>query len=146
MRRLILGAVALITGLLAAGGIAMARRRGDRDEILELDPAPPLGAGESGATTDASVEADFGPVGEPAEAEVAPEPKKRKPRVRRKPAKPAVDVDGAEGASGTTDETNDATIKAERNAEAAAKAEAAASAEAAAIAGATEGADAPVAS
>jgi hypothetical protein len=143
MRRLILGAVALITGLLAAGGIAMARRRGDRDEILELDPAPPLGAGESGATTDASVEADFGPVGEPAEAvETPPEPKKRKPRVRRKPAKTAAAAAGADGVSLTTDETTDA----ERNAESAAKAEAAASAEAAAIAGTTEGADAPVAS
>jgi hypothetical protein len=143
MRRLILGAVALITGLLAAGGIAMARRRGDRDEILELDPAPPLGAGESGATTDASVEADFGPVGEPAGAvETPPEPKKRKPRVRRKPAKTAAAAAGADGVSLTTDETTDA----ERNAESAAKAEAAASAEAAAIAGTTEGADAPVAS
>ena len=85
MRRLILGAVALITGLLAAGGIAMARRRGDRDEILELDPAPPLGTGESGATTDASVEADFGPVGEP--AETTPEPKKPLPRPKRPPAR-----------------------------------------------------------
>jgi hypothetical protein len=95
MRRLIFGAVALVTGLLAAVGVALTRRHRNRDEVLELDPAPPFGSGESGATTDASVEADFGPVGEPAEPE-APARPKRRARPRRKPAK-AVSTESADG-------------------------------------------------
>ena len=43
MRRFMIGAVALVTGLLAAGGVALTtRRRRNRDEVLQLDAAPPL--------------------------------------------------------------------------------------------------------
>lgn len=103
MRRLIIGAIALVTGLLAAGGVALTtRRRRNRDEILPLDATPPLGTGGS-ADSHASVEADFGPVGAPAEPET-PAPAKRK-RVRRKPAKATLEeATPAETDAQTTDE------------------------------------------
>ena len=50
MRRLIFGAVALVTGILAAGGLALRRRRGRRDDMLPLEPSPPL-ASTAAATT-----------------------------------------------------------------------------------------------
>ncbi len=88
MRRFIIGTVALVTGLLAAGGIALTtRRRRDRDEVLPLEAAPPLGAGEPEEIAHASVEADFGPTVAVAEADAPVAPKRK--RVRRKPAKAA---------------------------------------------------------
>lgn len=99
MRRFIIGAVALVTGLLAAGGVALTtRRRRDRDEVLPLDVAPPLGAGEPEDIAHASVEADFGSTVAAAEAEVPVAPKRK--RVRRKPAKAATaEASSTDGAS-----------------------------------------------
>ena len=114
MRRLIFGAVAVVTGLLAALGIGLTRRRRGRDEVLPVEPAPALAA-------DASVEADFGATGQPAEVD-PPTPPKRKPRVRRKRAKaaepeaamstaaaePAAEPEAAEAAQATTQATTEA--------------------------------------
>ena len=83
MRRLIIGAMALATGALGALGVGLGvrRLRGRHDDVLLLDPVPPLSAGAPAAEAEvASIEADFGAV------EVASSaPKRRRPR-RRKPA------------------------------------------------------------
>jgi hypothetical protein len=79
MRRLIIGATAIVTGLMAAVGVVVRRRRA-RNDVLPLDPAPPLGSSAlaSHAPVAApSIEA-VGPVGD------APAAAKRKPRPRRK--------------------------------------------------------------
>jgi hypothetical protein len=99
MRRLIIGAMALVTGVVAAVGLAVRRRRGRRDDVLPLEPAPPLmpaspspapkrrrprrkpGAAVGAATATAtSIESGPSPAiaGEP-----TPAPKRRR---RRKPA------------------------------------------------------------
>jgi len=148
MRRFMIGAVALVTGLLAAGGVALTtRRRRNRDEVLQLDAAPPLAAGEPDEIAHASVEADFGPtVASAAEVPVAP---KRK-RVRRKPAKvakedaAATDGEGTEaGDAGTTTEARSepASAEAEDPASAPVAAPRARTAEAAEIAAAAEAAE-----
>jgi ribonuclease E len=87
MRRLIIGAMALGTGVAAAIGLAIRRRRGHQDDVLPLEPAPPLlatpqaGSPEAAAASASapSVETDFG-----ATAERPVAPKRR--RQRRKPA------------------------------------------------------------
>lgn len=87
MRRLIIGAMALVTGVAAAIGLTVRRRRGHRDDFLPLEPAPPLLATPQAGSTEAaaapgpvpSMEADFGSTAEPPVA-----PKRRRPR--RKPA------------------------------------------------------------
>jgi hypothetical protein len=91
MRRLIFGAVALVTGLLAAGGIALRRRRGQRDEVLPLDPVPPLASAEAALAAFADEE--------PGTATVGISPKKpRRRRPRKKPAAGAAAA-AADGAS-----------------------------------------------
>jgi hypothetical protein len=86
MRRLIIGAVALASGALAALGVGLGvrRRRGRHDDVLPLDPVPLLSAVAAPAAEAevASIEADFGAV----EA-ASPAPKRRRPR-RKKPAAP----------------------------------------------------------
>jgi len=102
MRRFIIGAVALVTGLLAAGGVALTtRRRRDRDEVLPLDAAPPLAAGEPEEIAHASVEADFGSTVAAAEAEAPVAPKRKRPR--RKPAKATTEGAPATGEAPATD-------------------------------------------
>ena len=46
MQRRMFGAAALVTGLVAGLGMAIGvrRRRAHRDELLPIDPAPPLSA------------------------------------------------------------------------------------------------------
>ncbi len=112
MRQFIIGAVAIVTGLLAAGGVALTtRRRRDRDEVLPLEVAPPLGAGEPEDIAHASVEADFGPTVAAAEAETPVAPKRK--RVRRKPAKATTEeappTEGADAAdTAVTADTSEA--------------------------------------
>lgn len=110
MRRLIIGAVALASGALAALGVGLGvrRRRGRHDDVLLLDPVPPLSAAAAPVPEAevASVEADFGAV----EA-AGPAPKRRRPR-RKKPgpvaaggtessAAAATTADGSPGAAAT---------------------------------------------
>ena len=80
MRRLIFGATAIVTGLVATLGMVVRRRRARRDDVLPLDPAPPLGSHLAAHEPPPapSIEADFGPVDEP------PSSPKRKPRAPRK--------------------------------------------------------------
>lgn len=80
MRRLIFGATALVTGLVAAVGMVVRRRRAKRDDVLPLDPAPPLGSSTwaSHAPAAAPSRKAVGPVADP------PAGAKRKPRARRK--------------------------------------------------------------
>jgi hypothetical protein len=99
MRRLIFGAMALVTGVAAAIGLAVRRRRGHRDESLPLEPAPPLLAtpgvapAEAGAAPVASMEADLG-----AAAGLSVAPRRRRPRPKPAGAKAsegnAADVSG----------------------------------------------------
>ena len=92
MRRLIFGATAIVTGLVAALGMVVRRRRAQHDDVLPLDPAPPLMSSRPAAREPAvapSIEADFGSAADP------PAAAKRKPRARRKPASTK------RGASGT---------------------------------------------
>ncbi len=109
MRRLIIGAVALASGALAALGVGLGvrRRRGRHDDVLTLDPVPPLSgvAAPAAEAEVASIEADFGAV----EA-ASPAPKRRRAR-RKKPAAPdagggtessaATTADGSPGAAAT---------------------------------------------
>ncbi|MGZ8527346.1 MAG: hypothetical protein ACXWWR_00995 [Candidatus Limnocylindrales bacterium] len=80
MRRLIIGATAIVTGLVAAVGVVVRRRRARRDDVLPLDPAPPLGSSAlaSHEPVAAPSTGAVGPVGDP------PAAAKRKPRSRRK--------------------------------------------------------------
>jgi len=105
MRRLILGAAALVTGVAAAVGVALGlrRRRAHAEDVLPLEPVPPLGTLPSPAPSPpakreeavaagvVSVEADFG-----AAAEAPARPKRRR---RRKPAGAAVVAGTAEDAA-----------------------------------------------
>jgi hypothetical protein len=103
MRRLIFGAVALVTGLLAAGGLALRRRRGRHDDVLPLDPVPPLASAEAAlaafANEQPSVDADSGAV----TASVGISPKKpRRRRPRKKPAAAAAEPE-ADSPAGSSD-------------------------------------------
>jgi hypothetical protein len=100
MGRLIIGAAALVAGLAAALGVIVRHRGAHPDELLPLDPAPPLGrtapARREGSAAHApleahdaepapSIEADFGPVDPPSATgadSVASAP--RKPRAPSK--------------------------------------------------------------
>jgi hypothetical protein len=91
MGRLIIGATAIVAGLLAALGVVVRRRGGHREDVLAIDPAPPLGGHARGPQErDAvpSVEADFGPVGDPpaagANSADSAAATTRKPRAPRK--------------------------------------------------------------
>lgn len=90
MGRLIIGATAIVTGIAAAvGGVVLRRRRASRDDVLPLDPAPPLGSSVP-ATQDPdeapSIEADFGQVDPPTDGADSPGAVTRKPRAPRKTA------------------------------------------------------------
>ena len=107
MRRLIIGATAIVTGLAAALGVVVRRRRGRRDDVLPLDPAPPLGSNAPAShepVAAPSIEAGFGSVGDP------PAAAKRKPRARRKPATTKRSATGAgkTGAAKADDAPNQA--------------------------------------
>lgn len=113
MRRLILGATAIVTGLVAALGMVVRRRRAQRDDVLPLDPAPPLMSTRPATREPAvapSIEADFGSAADP------PAAAKRKPRARRKPAgtKRGASGTGKTGTAKTADAPKPAAVPAAR--------------------------------
>ena len=113
MRRLIIGATAIVTGLAAALGVLVRRRRGRRDDVLPLDPAPPLGSNAPAShepVAAPSIEAGLGPVGD------SPAAAKRKPPARRKPATTKRSATGAgkTGAAKADDAPNQAAAPAAR--------------------------------
>jgi hypothetical protein len=91
MGRLMIALAAVVTGVAAAIGLTFRRRRGRRDEVLELDPAPPLASAEAAvaafAEKEPSVAADFGAV--TATVGISPTKPKRRSRPRKKPASAA---------------------------------------------------------
>ena len=111
MRRLIIGATAIVTGLMAAVGVVVRRRRA-RNDVLPLDPAPPLGSSAlaSHAPVAApSIEA-VGPVGD------APAAATRKPGPRRKSSTTKSSTTGgttskARAAAATTSDAGGQTAK-----------------------------------
>ncbi len=86
MGRLIIGATAIVTGLVAALGVVVRRRRNRPDDVLPLDPAPPLRSSARAAEVAGeppSIEADFGQL-DPPESAPASAAAARKPRAPRK--------------------------------------------------------------
>jgi hypothetical protein len=87
MGRLIIGATAIVTGLAAALGMVVRRRRARRDDQLRPDQAPLGSSAPAQSEVDEvpSVEVDFGPVSDPpAVATASPAATTRKPRSPRK--------------------------------------------------------------
>ncbi len=91
MQRRMFGAAALVTGLVAGLGMAIGvrRRRSHRDELLPIDPAPPLSGAVAASvpgrpTTSVGATAGAGET----TADAAP----AKPRRRRQHRKPAAAV------------------------------------------------------
>ena len=91
MGRLMIALAAVVTGVAAAIGLTFRRRRDRRDEVLELDPAPPLASAEAAvaafAEKEPSVAADSGPL--TATVGISPTKPKRRSRPRKKPASAA---------------------------------------------------------
>lgn len=101
MGRLIIGATAIVTGVAAALGMVVRRRRARRDDALPLDPAVPIGGSASAHEPAASsIQADFGPVSDPeSSATGSSSTAPRKPRAPRKAstAKPPTTKRGTTG-------------------------------------------------
>jgi hypothetical protein len=103
-----IAAAAVVTGLAAAIGLAVRRRRGRRDELLPIDPAPPLASAEAAvaafAEEEPSVAADFGPV--TATVGISATKPKRRSRPRKKPgtaaSQPAQPSDDAPASADST--------------------------------------------
>jgi hypothetical protein len=111
MGRLIIGATAIVTGLAAAvGGVVLRRRRAKRDDVLPLDPAPPLGSSAPAQDPDEapSIEADFGQVDPPTDGAGSPGAATRKPRSPRKTTTRATKSKPGKAAATKTDRADQA--------------------------------------